>query len=176
MGASPARSCNSGRSPISGAPSRSSTCRATPLAMSRRTCIPPVFGVDRVSSERLGGDHADTCEGGLQMPLMGANDAPASPPTTECASGRTSHALKGALAMVSPPLEASGMGATRESPGTHIDRDQRACGPTAQRLGLSAFHGHVHCCPCGMLLCTGPPGRSWAGQRFIGVHELLASP
>ena len=33
---------------------------------------PAGVGIDRVSSERLGGDHADTSEGGLEAPLMGA--------------------------------------------------------------------------------------------------------
>ena len=33
---------------------------------------PAGVGIDRVSSERLGGDHADTSEGELEAPLMGA--------------------------------------------------------------------------------------------------------
>jgi hypothetical protein len=69
------------------------------------------------------------------------------------------------------------MGSTRESPerrlivisGLAVRRRP------AQRLGISAFHDYVDACRYGMLLCTGPPGRSWAGQRFIGFTELLAS-
>jgi hypothetical protein len=84
---------------------------------------------------------------------------------------------KCALAMVSPPLEPGGMGSTCESlerrliviSGLGVRRRP------AQRLGISAFRDHVDCCPYGMLLCTGPPGRSWAGQRVIGFTELLAS-
>ena len=76
----PARSCNSGRSPIAGAPPRSSTCQANAISeLSRRTCIPPVSALTGSPAKRLGGDHADTREGGLETPLMGANDAPASP-------------------------------------------------------------------------------------------------
>jgi hypothetical protein len=37
---------------------------------------PAGVGIDRVSSERLGGDHADTRESGLEAPLMGVHDAP----------------------------------------------------------------------------------------------------